>query len=124
MIVIHNSGIFPAGAPRQPEMELGKEALLRIRVPTIYILGGPNDVAHANGSDDYARLKGVFAAKVSLPVGHQGTFFKPNGGRAAIIATAWLDWRLKRDPNGQTIFLGLNCTLCSDRLISYNFKTR
>lgn len=123
-IVIHNSGIFPADAPRRPEMELGKEALARIRVPIIYILGGPNDVAYANGSNDYARLKGVFAAKVSLPVGHQGTFFEPNGGRAAIIATAWLDWRLKGDLKGRAMFLGLNCTLCNDHLISYNYRTR
>ena len=112
-IVIHNSGLFPEGAPRLPEMELAKDALARVRLPIVYILGGPTDIAFANGSDDFARLTGVAAAKVSFDVGHGGTFFQPNGGMAAEVATRWLDWTLKRDAAAAKWFVGLECRYCA-----------
>ena len=121
-IVIHNSGLFPPDAPKRPEMALDKAALGNIRVPIIYILGGATDVAYANGSDDYARLTNVAAAKVSLNVGHGGTFFEPNGGRAAVIARTWLDWRLKNDTRARAMFVGGNCTLCIDPAVEYLHK--
>ncbi|WP_375273226.1 hypothetical protein [Sphingomonas sp.] len=121
-IVIHNSGLFPPHAPKRPEMALDKAALARICVPIIYILGGTTDIAYANGSDDFARLSGVPAAKVSLNVGHQGTFFEPNGGRAAVIARTWLDWRLKNSARARAMFAGSDCTLCTDPAVEYLHK--
>lgn len=121
-IVLHNSGLFPPDAPKRPEMTLEKAALAHVRVPIIYILGGATDIAYANGSDDYARLRNVPAAKVSLNVGHQGTFFEPNGGCAAVIARTWLDWRLKNSARARAMFAGSNCTFCDDPAVEYLHK--
>jgi hypothetical protein len=49
----------------------------------IYIVGGPQDIAYANGMDDFKRIAHVPVAVANLPVGHGGTFNEPNGGAAA-----------------------------------------
>jgi hypothetical protein len=112
--VIHNSGLFPDGQARMRGMELTKAELAKLGSPVIYILGGPTDIAYANGMDDFARISGVPAAVANLPVGHTGTFFQPNGGKAAQVALAWLDWQLKGRAEGGTWFVGSTCKLCTD----------
>jgi hypothetical protein len=46
--------------------------------------------------------------------GHGGTYWEPNGGRAAAIVVAWLDWQLRGDARAARMFRGRNCTLCDD----------
>ena len=36
-------------------------------------------------------------AVANLPVGHGGTYSEPNGGAAAQVAVAWLNWQLRGD---------------------------
>lgn len=112
--VIHNSGLFPDGQAQMPGMELTKAELAKLRSPVIYILGGPSDIAYANGMDDVARITGVPVAVANLPVGHAGTFYEPNGGKAAQVALAWLDWRLKGRAESGAWFVGAACKLCTD----------
>ncbi|MGQ3046512.1 MAG: poly(ethylene terephthalate) hydrolase family protein [Niveispirillum sp.] len=112
--VIHNSGLFPDGQARMRGMELTKSELAKLGSPVIYILGGPTDIAYANGMDDFVRIGGVPAAVANLAVGHTGTFFQPNGGKAAQVALAWLDWRLKGRREGAAWFVGTKCKLCTD----------
>lgn len=121
-VVIHDSGLF-TGRPPGPEMELPKTALARLHTPILYILGGPTDIAYANGMDDYARIAHVPAAVVNLrDAGHGGTFFEPNGGKAAQIAIAWLDWQLKGDAVAKQIFVGAGCGLCNDPAVTLQRK--
>lgn len=101
--VIHNSGILPQ--PR-PGMDVGKDTLGKLRTPLIYILGGPTDIAYANGMDDYARISGVPVVVANRDVGHGGTFYEPNGGAAAQLALAWFDWRLRGDAKAGARFSG------------------
>ncbi len=112
--VIHNSGLFPDGTALMEGMDLPKEALAHLRAPLIYILGGPKDIAYANGMDDYRLISDVPVAVANLPVGHGGTFMEHNGGRAAAVAVAWLDWRLKGDAAAASWFTGAKCRLCND----------
>lgn len=112
--VIHNSGLFPDGTSLMEGMDLPKAALDRLRAPIIYILGGTKDIAYANGMDDYRRISTVPVAVANLPVGHGGTFMEHNGGRAAAVAVAWLDWRLKGDAAAAAWFTGAGCRLCND----------
>ena len=89
-LVIQNSGILidqpPSGAAG--EMSMSKDQLKAIHTPVLYLLGGPTDIAYANGMDDFARLAHVPAMMVNLPVGHGGTYHEPNGGKAAAIVVA------------------------------------
>ncbi len=114
-VVIHNSGILPGGNKvRLPGMELGKEALAKLHAPIIYVLGGPTDIAYTNGMDDFERITGVPVLVANLDVGHGGTFYQANGGKAARVAAAWLDWQLKGDDSAAKWFIGPDCKLCGD----------
>lgn len=114
-VVVQNSGIFNDDAVRIAGMELRKSALQALHTPVIYIQGGPTDIAYANGMDDFARIDHVPAAMVNLlGKGHGGTYFEPNGGKAARIVADWLEWQLRGDTEAARSFLGEDCGLCGD----------
>ena len=112
--VIHNSGIFSPGANPIPGMSISKSDLRKLHSPVIYILGGPTDIAYANGMDDFKTIDTVPVMAANLDVGHGGTFIQPNGGRAASVAVSWLDWQLKGDPEAAKRFTGDDCGLCKN----------
>ena len=110
-VVVQNSGIFNTGQGIAG-MRVEKSALQALHTPVIYVLGGPTDIAYANGMDDFARIDHVPAVVVNLPVGHGGTYFEPNGGKAARIVVDWLEWQLRGDAQAARSFLGDDCGLC------------
>lgn len=113
--VICNSGILgnpAAGMPGMPA--LGKDQLLKIHTPTLYILGGEKDIAYANGMDDFNRINHVPVFAANMDVGHGGTYGKPHGGEFAKVATAWFRWQLKGDKEAGKMFTGNPCGLASD----------
>lgn len=114
-VVMHNTGVLNGGPNTTiPGMDVTKDALANFHTPVIYIMGGPTDIAYANGMDDFARIAHVPVAIANLPVGHGGTFQEPNGGDAASVAASWLDWQLRGDAAAARRFVGDNCGLCSD----------
>jgi len=113
-VIIHSSGIF-ADANPIPGMTITKGALQKLHTPIIYILGGPSDIAYANGMDDFKRISSVPVFVANLDVGHGGTFMESNGGREASVAVSWLDWQLKGDARAAKLFIGSDCGLCKDR---------
>jgi dienelactone hydrolase len=115
-VIIHNSGIFNAGATRIPGMDMDKAQLQKLHTPVIYILGGPTDIAYLNGMDDFKQITSVPAMVANMDVGHVGTFNTPNGGAAASVAVSWLDWQLRGDEIAAKHFVGADCGLCTDPL--------
>jgi hypothetical protein len=113
-VVIHSSGVFTAGASPNAEMDIGEAALDKIHTPIIYILGGPSDIAYANGMDDFGRINHVPVVVANLDVGHGGTFREQNGGREASVAVSWLNWQLKGSAAAAKRFTGPACGLCQD----------
>lgn len=113
-LVIQNSGIFNDGKMAIGGMATSKELLKTIHTPVMYLLGGPTDIAYANGTDDFARLGKVPAVLVNIPTGHGGTYSQPMGGKGAKIVVDWLQWQLRGDSMAKSSFLGKNCGLCSD----------
>jgi dienelactone hydrolase len=115
-VVLHNTGVLNGGPNATiPGMDLTKDALNGLHTPVVYILGGPTDIAYANGMDDFQRIAHVPAAVANLPVGHGGTFQEPHGGAAASVAVSWLDWQLRGDPPAARRFIGDDCGLCRDQ---------
>ncbi len=112
-VLVHNSGIFNEGGSPIPGMSVSKDMLGNFHTPVIYILGGSDDIAYANGVDDYNRVERVPVALADLPVGHGGTFGEPMGGAVAHVAVDWLEWHLKGDAVAARTFLGENCRLCT-----------
>lgn len=113
-LVLHNTGVLNAGPSDVPGMDVSKDALQDIHTPVIYILGGEPDMAYPNGMDDFQRIDKHPVAAANLPVGHGGTFSQPNGGAAAQVAVAWLEWQLRGDQKAAAWFLGEDCNLCRD----------
>jgi hypothetical protein len=120
-VVVQNSGIFNTGAGI-PGMRLEKAALAKLHTPVIYVLGGPTDIAYANGMDDFGRIDHVPAVMANLPVGHGGTYFEPNGGKAARIVVDWLQWQLRGDAGAAQGFVGDDCRWCRDPEVTLERK--
>ena len=115
-VVIMNSGIFnPGSGGAIPGMNLEKSLLETLHTPALYILGGETDIAYPNGTDDFKRIDKVpvFLGNL-LKVGHGGTYWEPNGGKAAAAVVAWLDWQLRNDQKAAKTFVGARCGLCTD----------
>jgi hypothetical protein len=122
-VVMHNTGVLNEGPSSAiPGMDVTKDALANFHTPVIYILGGPTDIAYANGMDDFAQIEHVPIAVANLPVGHGGTFQEPNGGAAASVAVSWLNWQLRGDTAAARRFVGEDCGLCKDASWSLQAK--
>lgn len=113
-VVIMNSGLFNDASPI-PNMNASKTLLQTVHTPIFYVLGGETDIAYKNGMDDFARLDHVPAVVGNVVgVGHGGTYWEPNGGKAAAAVVAWLNWQLRGDPRAAQMFVGGTCGLCVD----------
>ena len=117
--VIMNSGIYNDGRPGRSNIRLDKRQLERLTGAILYVLGGETDMAYPNGMDDFGRIRHVPAAAVNLDVGHGGTFREPNGGEAARIVVAWLQWQLRGDSSAARWFEGAQCRLCRDPAVDF-----
>jgi hypothetical protein len=120
--VIMNSGVFISEPPRLPGMDVGKDILDDVHFPTLYVLGGPTDIAYENGMDDYAQIGHVPVAVANIDKGHGGTYWEPNGGAAASVVLSWLEWRLRGDEAAGARFVGESCGLCEDPAWTYEAK--
>lgn len=120
--IIMNSGLFVDGPTEMAGMKATKDLLLDLHFPTLYILGGPTDIAYENGMDDFARIEHVPVAVANIDKGHGGTYWEANGGPAAQVAVDWLDWRLRGDAQAGKRFLGEDCGLCVDPVWTFDSK--
>jgi dienelactone hydrolase len=120
-VVIWNSGTFPetagAASPARSMSGANKASVTKFHAPVAYFLGGPTDVAYANGKDDFSRIPdgGVPAFLGSIHSGHGGTYDHPGGGWFAEVGVAWLGWRLKGEKGPSKYFVGKDCKLCKDK---------
>lgn len=120
--VIMNSGLFLDGPTVMGGMTATKAALRDLHFPTLYVLGGPTDIAYPNGMDDYAKIEHVPVAVASIDKGHGGTYWEPNGGVAAAVVVDWLEWQLRGNAAAGRNFLGDDCGLCTDPAWTYQSK--
>lgn len=120
--VVMFSGVFADGSNPIEGMTVTKDMLQEIDGPMLYILGGPDDVAYANGMDDFDKIEHTPVAVANIGVGHGGTFWEPNGGKAAAMTVQWLNWRLKDDEGAAGMFRGGECGFCADP--DWTFESR
>ncbi|MFS8607326.1 MAG: hypothetical protein LOD94_04945 [Gammaproteobacteria bacterium] len=121
-VIVMNSGLFIDGETRMAGMVETKDRLKDLHTPTLYVLGGPSDIAYANGMDDYAKIDHVPVAVANIDKGHGGTYWEPNGGAVAEVVIAWLDWQLRGSAEASRMFVGADCGLCSDPDWEYESK--
>lgn len=114
-LMLHNSGLIIGAPGGGIAGGVTKDSLEKIRIPTIYILGGPKDIAYANGMDDFKRINNALIMVANIDTGHQATFADTNGGVVAQVSVDWLNWQLKGDKRASQRFVGAKCGLCTDR---------
>jgi dienelactone hydrolase len=107
-VIVCNSGIFITGTSSAMSgmPALTKDQLKKVHTPIMYMLGGSEDIAYANGMDDYKQINHVPAFVANMNVGHGGTYMQPHGGEFAKLATAWLKWHLMGDKEAAKTFVG------------------
>jgi len=121
-VIVMNSGLFIEGETRMGGMVETKDRIEDLHTPTLYVLGGPTDIAYANGMDDYEHVNHVPVAVANIDKGHGGTYWEPNGGAAAEVVVKWLDWQLRGDADASRTFVGSDCGLCTDSAWTYASK--
>jgi len=114
-IIMQNSGMFPDDKNFLPQLGVSKATLKTLHTPILYILGGPKDIAYANGMDDFTKIDAVPVAVVSNDANHGGDFLKPNGGPSGHAAVQWLEWQLRGDAKARAYFVGKDCGACTDK---------
>lgn len=114
-VMAFNSGVYVRAGSGLSGVGITKNDLAKLHTPVAYILGGPDDIAYPNGSDDVARIAHVPVFYANSPVGHGGTFGLANGGDYGRIGAAWLDWQLKGSKVAGAMFAGGDCGLCKDK---------
>ena len=114
-VIMMNSGLLNVPLNISlADMDASKDLLATVHTPVLYTLGGESDVAWVNAMDDFKRLAvPVFIADLK-GVGHAGTYWQPNGGKAAQVVVAWLEWQLRGDKKAGQLFTGKDCGLCRD----------
>jgi|SRR5690348_2198462 len=121
-IGVFNSGISnAAGAVNSTQP--GGDALAKLHGPVLLINGGEPDFMLANS-------KATFEAINHLPTfygarhnaGHTATVFHPGGGEFANVASNWLLWTFKGDKKAGKMFVGKNCSLCTNSNWDVNSK--
>ena len=118
-VVAWNSGIFDFG-------NMGgatKEDLLALHTPTMWVNGGPKDIAYPQAEKDYAEVPDYVPAVwanydlsdkgFGILGAHLGTFFELEGGEFGKAAVLWLDFTLKGVEENKTAFIGPDCGLCA-----------
>lgn len=122
-LVVCNSGILGNPAQGMPGMpRLAKDQLAKIHTPTLYLLGGPSDIAYHNGMDDFRRIDHVPVFVANMDVGHGGTYGQPHGGEFARVATRWFQWQLKGDREAARLFTGSPCGLSGSKVWTVDKK--
>lgn len=103
---VKSSIMFNSGIGDMAMAGASRESLAGLHSPIVYIVGGESDVATANAKLDYERITGEPVTLANLEGGgHMGTFGAEFGGSFARMALDWLDWQLKGEQAGASVFL-------------------
>jgi hypothetical protein len=121
-IGVFNSGVQPPqpptpnapanpNAPRFPTTD----ALKDLHGPVLLINGHERDFLMAASKATYDALTHVpafYGARHGA--GHTATVFHPGGGEFANVASNWLKWTFKKDAEAAKMFVGDDCSLCTN----------
>jgi hypothetical protein len=118
-IGVFNSGVQPPN-PNAPANPNGPrfpttEALKDLHGPVLLINGHERDFMMAGSAATYEAITHVpafYGARHNA--GHTATVFHPGGGEYANVASNWLKWTFKKDAQAAEMFVGDDCSLCTD----------
>jgi hypothetical protein len=99
------------GASPQPTAD----ALPKLHGPVLLLNGGEPDFLMGVSAATFEAINHVPAFYGSRHNGgHSATYFHPGGGEFANVASNWLLWTFKGDKEAGKMFVGKNCSLCTN----------
>lgn len=114
-IGVFNSGVSAPGDARGIPGNPTTAALAKIHGPTLYLDGADADFMTPTAKANFEAIDHVPIFYGSRDnAGHSATYFHPNGGEFANVTVAWLEWQLKGDRSAAKMFVGADCTLCTN----------
>lgn len=117
-------GVFNSGVQAAPAAQAkGKggaaqptaDDLPKLHGPVLLINGHEPDFMMAQSASTFEAINHVpafYGARHNA--GHTATVFHPGGGEFANVASNWLLWTFKGDKKAGKMFVGKNCSLCTN----------
>jgi hypothetical protein len=119
-IGVFNSGVQtpPAGQTQGkggPSPQPTADALPKLHGPVLLLNGGEPDFLMGASAATFEAINHVpafYGARHNA--GHSATYFHPGGGEFANVASNWLLWTFKGDKEAGKMFVGKDCSLCTN----------
>jgi hypothetical protein len=114
-IGVFNSGVQRANPGAPPSAFPTADALPKLHGPVLLINGHERDFMMAASAATFEmidRVPAFYGARHNA--GHTATVFHPGGGEFANVASNWLRWTFKGDKTAAAMFVGKNCSLCTN----------
>jgi hypothetical protein len=114
-IGVFNSGLQPPNPNAPPGAFPSTDALKDLHGPVLLINGAERDFMTAASHATYAAITHVpafYGARAGA--GHTATVFHPGGGEYANVAANWLRWQFKKNAEAAKMFVGDDCSLCTN----------
>ena len=108
-------GVFNSGVQKAPSPSPAADDLPKLHGPVLLINGHEPDFMMATSAATFDMINQVPAFNgARRNAGHTATVFHPGGGEFANVASNWLLWAFKGDKKAGAMFVGKNCSLCTD----------
>ncbi|HUI80456.1 MAG TPA: hypothetical protein VLY24_21170 [Bryobacteraceae bacterium] len=114
-IGVFNSGIQNAAPGGRPSPQPSSDSLPKLHGPVLLLNGSDPDFLMAASAATFEAINHVpafYGARHNA--GHSATYFHPGGGEFANVASNWLMWTFKGDKKAGAMFVGKNCSLCTN----------
>jgi len=98
-----------------PSAQPTSDALPKLHGPVLLLNGGEPDFlmeASAATFEAIDHVPAFYGARHNA--GHSATYFHPGGGEFANVASDWLVWTFKGDKEAGKMFVGKDCSLCTN----------
>ncbi|HEX5227325.1 MAG TPA: hypothetical protein VFW44_06425 [Bryobacteraceae bacterium] len=108
-------GVFNSGVQKAPSPFATADDLTKVHGPVLLINGSDPDFMMATSRatfDMINNLPAFYGARHNA--GHTATVFHPGGGEFANVASNWLLWTFKNDKKAGKMFVGKDCSLCTN----------
>ena len=108
-------GVFNSGVQKAPSPFPTSDDLPKVHGPVLLINGSDPDFMMATSEATFDMINNVpafYGARHNA--GHTATVFHPGGGEFANVASNWLLWTFKGDKKAGGMFVGKNCSLCTN----------
>lgn len=113
-IGVLNTGVAPAGEGIN-QLNPNTNFLAELNGPVLFINGGGRDFQQAASRMNYDLINHVSTFYGSrFNAGHMATTDHAGGGEFANVASSWLLYHFKGDQTAGEMFLGDDCSLCTD----------